>query len=82
MDDLIVIQLFILICIVYMEQLINDIRKLLWHFLSYLGTCIFRRHLTADLDQPVNGYLLPVFRITPHFHHPRQMAFRIVDQIR
>ena len=81
MDDLIVVKLLILVTVIYMEQFINNIGKLLRHLFSHLGAGIFRRYFPTDLNKSVNGDLLPVFGITSHFHHPRQMTFRIIDQI-
>ena len=81
MDDLIVVKFLVLIAVVYMEKLINNISKLLGHLFSYLRTGIFGRNFAADLNQSVNGDLLPVFCIPSNFHHPWKMTLWIIDQI-
>ena len=80
-DDLIVVQLFVVIIVIHMEQLINNVGKLPGHLLSHLGAGVLGGYLLAALHQPVDGNFLPILRKMSLLYHSAQIPLRIVDQI-
>ncbi len=81
-QDLAVIDLFIFIIIIHMEELIDRIGKFLGHLLSYLRAGIFGRYHLADAHQAIDRHLLPVLCISPSCPHLPDHPLRIIDQVR
>ena len=81
-NDLIIVQLFIFIIVIHMEQFVDGIGEFLRHLFSHFGAGILGRHLPADLHQTVDRYLLPVLRVGSLLLETRQIPFRIIDQVR
>ena len=81
-DDLVVVDLFILVVVVHVNQLVDGVGELRGHPLSHLGAGVFGRYLLADAHQAVDRDPLPVVVVNAVVLRLRQRPPGVIDEVR
>ena len=75
--------LLIRVACALMEQFLYDVREILWQCLIHLRARIFRRHVAANLHEPVYRNKVPVVPLALVLQlltHELKLVFRIINQ--
>ena len=62
------------------KQFLDDVAEVIGQRLAHLGAGVFRRDVATDLDELVNGDVIPVVHILLHGLHQFEFLLGVVDE--